>query len=75
MCGIAGLWRNLSADQLPDLETSVSVMAAAMSHRGPDASGVWSDVSNGVALGHQRLAVVDLSLPGISLWAVPVGVI
>ena len=64
MCGIAGLWRNLSADQGPDLETSVIAMAAALSHRGPDAAGVWADVSTGVALGHQRLAVVDLSPAG-----------
>ena len=64
MCGIAGLWRNLGADQAPDLETSVIAMAAALSHRGPDAAGMWSDVSTGVALGHQRLAVVDLSPAG-----------
>ena len=64
MCGIAGLWRNLSADQGPDLETSVIAMAAALSHRGPDAAGVWADVSTGVAFGHQRLAVVDLSPAG-----------
>ena len=64
MCGIAGLWRNFGADQAPDLETSVIAMAAALSHRGPDAAGMWSDVSTGVALGHQRLAVVDLSPAG-----------
>jgi len=33
-------------------------MTARMSRRGPDAEGVW--VSDGVALGHRRLAILDL---------------
>lgn len=64
MCGISGFWRDLRADQCPDLETTVIAMAAALTHRGPDAAGVWSDASAGVALGHQRLAIVDLSPAG-----------
>ena len=64
MCGIVGLWRDLSAGQCPDLETSVIGMAAALSHRGPDAAGVWLAPEAGVAFGHQRLAVVDLSPAG-----------
>ena len=64
MCGIAGLWRDLRADQCPDLETSVIAMAAALSHRGPDDAGVWAEPSAGVALAHQRLAILDLSAAG-----------
>ena len=36
-------------------------MAAALTHRGPDDSGLWVDQDGRVAFGHQRLAVVDLS--------------
>jgi asparagine synthase (glutamine-hydrolysing) len=39
-------------------------MAAALSHRGPDDSGVWTEPAVGVGLGHQRLAIVDLSPTG-----------
>lgn len=39
-------------------------MAAALRHRGPDDCDVWVDESVGVALGHQRLAVIDLSVAG-----------
>lgn len=39
-------------------------MAAAISHRGPDASGFWDDPATGLALNHQRLAILDLSKAG-----------
>lgn len=39
-------------------------MCDALSHRGPDASGVWQDSQGIVALGHRRLAVLDLSEAG-----------
>jgi len=39
-------------------------MADALEHRGPDARGVWADASCGVALGHRRLSIQDLSQAG-----------
>ena len=33
-------------------------------HRGPDDHGVWADAAAGVALGHTRLAIIDLSAAG-----------
>jgi asparagine synthase (glutamine-hydrolysing) len=39
-------------------------MNAALRHRGPDDSGIWSDPAAGVAFGHRRLSIVDLSPQG-----------
>jgi asparagine synthase (glutamine-hydrolysing) len=39
-------------------------MASALAHRGPDGQGVWLDESAGVAFGHRRLSIVDLSEAG-----------
>jgi asparagine synthase (glutamine-hydrolysing) len=36
-------------------------MTDALEHRGPDDGGQWVDPSAGIALGHRRLAVLDLS--------------
>jgi asparagine synthase (glutamine-hydrolysing) len=53
MCGIAG--------QIGDpafARDATARMAEAMRARGPDAGGLWCD--GGLALGHRRLAIVDL---------------
>jgi asparagine synthase (glutamine-hydrolysing) len=39
-------------------------MTDAIVHRGPDDSGAWVDEAHGVALGHRRLSIVDLSPAG-----------
>ncbi|MEM9357548.1 MAG: asparagine synthase (glutamine-hydrolyzing) [Pseudomonadota bacterium] len=56
MCGICGVWHVKSA------EAKVRTMCSQMVHRGPDGEGIWSD--DIVALGHRRLAIVDLSEDG-----------
>lgn len=61
MCGIAGVW---SADGRGVSQTTVEAMAARLDHRGPDDRGVWVDEQAGVALGHRRLAILDLSRDG-----------
>ena len=64
MCGIAGfldLERRSGSQELAALGRA---MAATLNHRGPDAHGVWVDAEAGVALGHTRLSIVDLSPAG-----------
>jgi len=63
MCGIAGLIANYP-DCFPDLDSCAARMGAAIAHRGPDTSGIWTDPLLGIAFAHQRLAVIDLSPAG-----------
>ena len=39
-------------------------MSATLAHRGPDDEGVWMDPAAGIAMGHRRLSIVDLSPAG-----------
>jgi asparagine synthase (glutamine-hydrolysing) len=39
-------------------------MTSAIRHRGPDDAGCWTDPNLGVALGHRRLSIIDLSPEG-----------
>jgi asparagine synthase (glutamine-hydrolysing) len=39
-------------------------MMAAMAHRGPDNAGRLVDVTSGLAIGHNRLSIIDLSAAG-----------
>ncbi|MFZ5439661.1 MAG: asparagine synthase (glutamine-hydrolyzing) [Myxococcota bacterium] len=61
MCGIAGftLPAALSGDARARAESSLRAMTQSLVHRGPDAHGEL--VLEGVALGHTRLSIVDLS--------------
>ena len=58
MCGIAGFF-GVPASGTP--EASVKAMTDAIAHRGPDADGAWCDNDAGIALGHRRLSIIDLS--------------
>ncbi len=62
MCGVAGLL-DIRLPR-PQLEDTACNMALSLTHRGPDADGVWVDESAGVALAHRRLSVLDLSPAG-----------
>ena len=68
MCGISG-YLNLSG--APANPRIADAMAAAIAHRGPDGQGVYSD--GPLALGHRRLAVLDLSDAGRQPMATPDG--
>ncbi len=56
MCGITG-WVSFDRDLTRERET-LDAMTRTMACRGPDASGTW--VEPHAALGHRRLAVIDL---------------
>ena len=63
MCGIAGVLDSAAATGADRLGGLASTMASSLVHRGPDDSGLWVDADAGVALGHRRLAVIELG-PG-----------
>lgn len=63
MCGINGYIHVGSSDRLPEGIDTVS-LAARQGHRGPDGFGMWSTADGRVALGHRRLAILDLSEQG-----------
>jgi asparagine synthase (glutamine-hydrolysing) len=63
VCGIAG-FVDREARSADELRATVEAMTATLRHRGPDDAGSWVDESAGVAFGHCRLAVVDLSEHG-----------
>jgi asparagine synthase (glutamine-hydrolysing) len=63
MCGLAG-FVDMSRSGKKDQKARLSLMTNVITHRGPDDSGAWVDAETGVALGHQRLAIVDLSPQG-----------
>jgi asparagine synthase (glutamine-hydrolysing) len=62
MCGITGFWDLKSRNY--NLEILVSKMTDAIKQRGPDSDGIWISSQDGLALGHRRLSIVDLSPQG-----------
>lgn len=64
MCGIVGLIdleKRLGNEEIARLTVA---MRDAMLYRGPDAEGLWVDPAGTCALGHRRLAIIDLSPDG-----------
>ena len=64
MCGICGILA--TSPSFDASEQTVVAMRDTMIHRGPDDGGAesWSSNGDGVALGHRRLSIVDLSPAG-----------
>ncbi len=63
MCGIVGVWWPEEQPQAEG-EAVAAALAARLHHRGPDARGVWADGEAGIALGHARLSILDLTPAG-----------
>lgn len=60
MCGIAGIY-SFSGQPDEGMARTVRAMSDTLHHRGPDDSGIWVDADSGIALGHRRLSILDLS--------------
>ncbi|KAL0576097.1 hypothetical protein V5O48_005871 [Marasmius crinis-equi] len=68
MCGISAVYatgcsRPSSSAQInAELESKLRTSAEAMNHRGPDSSGIYTDLSEEqlVGLAHARLSIIDL---------------
>lgn len=57
MCGIVGFTNNID-----NSNTVIKEMMNRIKHRGPDAEGEYID--DGIALGHRRLSIIDVSSQG-----------
>lgn len=57
MCGIVGF-----TNKVADAQAVIEKMMDRIKHRGPDASGKYVD--EGIALGHRRLSIIDISSQG-----------
>jgi asparagine synthase (glutamine-hydrolysing) len=63
MCGVTGFFA--ATTQMGDsIFDAVQAMTATITHRGPDASGAWCEPDAGIAIGHRRLSILDLSPAG-----------
>lgn len=64
MCGFSGFIDLSKQGHANSSRIIVASMNDRIAHRGPDDSGIWVDEEVGVALGHRRLSVIDLSPEG-----------
>lgn len=62
MCGITGFIDKAFSRE--HAQPRLANMLSKISHRGPDDGGIWCDEQYGVALGHRRLSILDLSPAG-----------
>ena len=60
MCGLSGIISSLKPVSQAD-EFKLEKVNECMSHRGPDASGVWFSQDRHVGFAHRRLSVIDLN--------------
>ena len=64
MCGVAGWVFSASGALGGSPAEAISRVLDAQHHRGPDARGLWEDPHGGAVMGHNRLAIVDLTDTG-----------
>jgi asparagine synthase (glutamine-hydrolysing) len=63
MCGIAGFLK-VGGYSAVDGQRTIDAQTRTLLHRGPDDEGTWQDPAAGIALGHRRLSILDLSIAG-----------
>jgi asparagine synthase (glutamine-hydrolysing) len=64
VCGITGFFDRSASSADAQLQAMARAMSDALSHRGPDDEGVWTDAAAGIALAFRRLSIRDLSPAG-----------
>lgn len=64
MCGLTGFLKADSLQPRDELMRRVARMSLTLAHRGPNDAGHWCDPAHGIALGHRRLAIIDVSAAG-----------
>lgn len=64
MCGLTGFFDASRQSSREELLATVTRMADTLRHRGPDDGGSWVDEGAGIAMGHRRLSIIDLSPEG-----------
>ena len=64
MCGFTGFISYHNTMSNESMMKVTQSMASRIQHRGPDDTGVLVDDREGVALGHRRLSIIDLSEEG-----------
>jgi asparagine synthase (glutamine-hydrolysing) len=63
MCRIAGFWDPRNSNP-PLWEANILAMRDSMTYGGPDDAGFYLEQESGLALGHRRLSILDLSPAG-----------
>ena len=58
MCGISGIWNSYHDHNICH---NIELMNNTLFHRGPDVGDTWVEQNDGIAFGHRRLSIVDLS--------------
>ncbi len=68
MCAIAGFIETAAGgpgtERAESLSRRARAMADRLAHRGPDEAGAWAEGEAGLAFGHRRLAIIDLTPAG-----------
>lgn len=64
MCGISGFLKGNKVNTEESFKNSIDKMNATLVHRGPDNDGCWYDMEAGIAFGHRRLSIIDVSPEG-----------
>ena len=64
MCGFVGFFNSEKINH-EYAKNSLQIMTDSLIHRGPDASGTFSDIENNLYLGHRRLSILDTSDGGL----------
>ncbi|HEY5048124.1 MAG TPA: asparagine synthase (glutamine-hydrolyzing) [Rhizomicrobium sp.] len=64
MCGITGFLDPRKRLDAASSRALVLDMARAIAHRGPDGDGAFVEAECGLAFGHRRLSIIDLSQAG-----------